>query len=149
MYRLIVCGAAVALLPRGGAAAEPTVDFNRDVRPILTDKCFACHGPDEKQRKKKLRLDVREDALAAEAFVPGKPDESPLVARVLAEGREQMPPARSGKKLTPKEVETLRKWVGEGAKYAPQWAYVPPRQHEVPGTKHQTHNFIDNFLFAR
>ncbi len=138
------------LLPASRAfAAEPTIDFNRDVRPILSDRCFACHGPDEKHRKKKLRLDVREDALAAEAFVPGKPDMSLLLARVTAEGREQMPPAKLGKRLTAAEVETLRKWIEEGARYAPHWAYVPPAKRDVPTTKHPTSNFIDNFVLAR
>ncbi len=132
-----------------GFAAEPTIDFNRDVRSILSDKCFACHGPDEKHRKKKLRLDVEKDAIASEAFVSGKPEMSLLIARVTASGPEQMPPAKSGKKLTAAEVETLRKWISEGAKYAPHWAYVAPKQHEIPNTKSDTQNWIDNFLLAR
>ncbi|MCI0705352.1 MAG: DUF1549 domain-containing protein [Planctomycetia bacterium] len=130
--------------------AEPTVDFNRDVRPILSDKCFACHGPDEKHRKAKLRLDSEKDALDSGVIVPSKPAESALVQRITAEDEaDRMPPVKSGKKLTAAEVKVLQQWVAEGAKYAPHWAYVPPKKHEVPKTKHATANFIDNFLFAR
>jgi mono/diheme cytochrome c family protein len=129
--------------------AEP-VDFNRDVRPILSDKCFSCHGPDEKHRKAKLRLDDGKAALASGALAPGKPAESELVKRITAEDEaDRMPPKKSGKPLTAAEVATLKKWVAEGAKYAPHWAYVPPAKREAPKTKHQTSNWIDAFLFAR
>src|SRR3954464_15923347 len=104
--------AALTLLVAPAAVRAADIDFNRDVRPILSDKCFACHGPDEKHRKAKLRLDVEEDAKAAGAVVPGKPAESPLIERITTkEADELMPPAKSGKTLTPAEIETLRKWV--------------------------------------
>jgi hypothetical protein len=126
------------------------IDFNRDVRPILSDKCFACHGPDAKHRKADLRLDVEKDAKAAGAIAPGKPGESSLVERITtAEESERMPPAKSGKKLTAAEVEVLRRWVGEGAKWSAHWAYVPPKRWDVPKAKHQISNFVDAFLFAR
>ena len=81
-----------------GFAAEPPVDFNRDIRPILADHCFQCHGPDEKARKAKMRLDIRDEALAAGAFVPGKPDASELVKRVCSTDEEKrMPPAKAKK----------------------------------------------------
>jgi cytochrome c553 len=128
-------------------AAEP-VDFNRDVRPILSDKCFACHGPDEKHRKAKLRLDDGKAAHASGAIAPGKPADSAIIERILADEGERMPPKKSGKSLTAAEIDTLKRWVSEGAKYAPHWAYVPPKKHDVPKATGAT-NFIDNFLLAR
>src|SRR5262245_39606174 len=98
----------VAALPAASRAAE--IDFNRDVRPILSDKCFACHGPDEKHRKAKLRLDVEKDAIASHVLAPGKPKESSFVERITSTDKTlQMPPAKSGKKLTPREIEILTK----------------------------------------
>jgi hypothetical protein len=142
--------ALVAVLLLSAAAGAAEVDFNRDVRPILSDKCFACHGPDEKHRKAKLRLDVEDVAKDRGAVVPGKPADSTLVERITSDNDdERMPPARTGKKLTAAEVETLRKWVAEGAKYAPHWAFVAPQKNAVPGTKHETTNWIDNFVRAR
>src|SRR5262245_54881552 len=105
---------ALAILPALARAAD--IDFNRDVRPILSDKCFACHGPDEKQRKAKLRLDIEEIARDKGAVVPGKPGESALVERITSTGEERMPPDKSGRKLTAAEIETLQKWIAEGAK---------------------------------
>lgn len=114
--------AAVAALP----AAEP-VEFNRDIRPILSDNCFACHGHDASHRKAKLRLDVREAALAKEAFVPGKPEASELVKRLfLTDPDEVMPPPDSHKTLTAEQKELLRRWVAEGAKYQNHWSYDAP-----------------------
>jgi hypothetical protein len=131
-------------------AAEPTIDFNRDVRPILSDKCFACHGPDEKHRKADIRFDDEKDALASGAIVPGKPAESSFIARITTDDeRDRMPPKKSGKKLSAAEIETLRKWIAGGAKYAPPWAYAAPAKRDTPKTKHQTANWIDAFLFAR
>ena len=102
--------------------APPPVDFNRDVRPILSNRCYACHGPDPKTRKGDLRLDQPSDAVVA-----GKPAESELLKRVVAhDAGEVMPPPKSGKPLTPAEVDTLRRWVEQGAKYAVHWSYAPP-----------------------
>ncbi|MFO0801651.1 MAG: DUF1549 domain-containing protein [Gemmataceae bacterium] len=121
------------LLSLHATAAEP--DFNRDVRPILSDKCFACHGPDEKHRKAKLRLDVEKDARAA--------IENSLVDRITAkDADERMPPAKS-KPLNAAEIDILKKWVAAGAKYAPHWAYVPPKKHDAPA------EYIDHFIQAR
>src|SRR3954470_12739800 len=115
---------AVSLLLLGGraAAADKPLDFNRDVRPILTDKCFACHGPDPKHRKAKLRLDTREGAHES-AGRPGKPGESDVAARITATDATVMPPKKGGKPLTPAEVEVLKRWVKEGATYTQHWAY--------------------------
>jgi hypothetical protein len=131
-------------------AADGPVDFNRDVRPILSDKCFACHGPDEKHRKAKLRLDVGTDALASGAIVPGQPAKSPLIERITTtDDDESMPPKTSGKSLSAADKETLRKWVAGGAKYDTHWAYVRPARHDVPRTRAVTSNEIDRFVFAR
>ena len=142
---VLALAAAFAAAPPAGA--QP-VDFNRDVRPILSNNCFACHGPDEKERKGDLRLDTRDGALAA--VVPGNPAKSELLARVRStEPTEVMPPAKSGKKLTPREIDILDRWVKQGAAYAPHWAYVPPTRPAVPATKHPTRTPIDSFLFYR
>src|SRR5947209_14181593 len=106
---------ALALTGRAGAEAPATVEFNRDVRPILSENCFACHGPDKGKRKANLRLDNEADALAERdgrrALVPGDPGRSALYRRITAaDGGERMPPAKSGKKLTARQVELLRRW---------------------------------------
>jgi len=125
------------------------VEFNRDVRPVLTDKCFSCHGPDEKRRKAKLRLDV-EDAKGSTVIVPGKPGDSILIDRITAtDESERMPPVKTGKSLTAAEIDILRRWIAGGAKYAPHWAYVSPVRGAVPKTKHETSSFIDAFIGAR
>ena len=105
--------------------AEP-VRYNRDIRPILSDKCFFCHGPDEKKREAKLRLDTREGALKS-AIVPGKPDKSELLRRVTTkDADDHMPPAKAKlPSLTTAEVVLLRRWIAEGAQYEAHWAFVP------------------------
>src|SRR5829696_1373811 len=116
MTRFLLSFAALCALAVH-ASAQDKVDFARDVLPILSDNCFRCHGPDEKARKADLRLDTKEAALRKEApvIVPGKSDESSLVARVeSADPKEVMPPPRSNKKLTPAQVAVLKKWVDQG-----------------------------------
>jgi hypothetical protein len=142
--------AFVVLILPTGASAQPLpakIDFNRDVRPILSNNCFHCHGPDEKERKADLRLDVR----TAEAI--GKPGDSPLLDRVTTtEKRDLMPPPKSGKTLTQREKDILKQWVQEGASYATHWAYVKPTRPPVPetrNTKHETRNTIDAFILDR
>src|SRR3954454_7610488 len=128
------------------------VDFNRDVRPILSNNCFACHGPDDKARKADLRLDLRDAALKAEAFAPGKPEASELVRRIIStEAGEVMPPAKTGKKLSKAEIDILTRWVRGGANYAKHWAYVTPVRPELPAVKDAAwaRNPIDRFILAR
>jgi hypothetical protein len=144
----------LALVPTAAVrGAGPPIDFNRDVRPILSDKCFACHGPDEKHRKVRLRLDDERAAVAAGVLAPGKPEDSLLIRRITAEDEnDRMPPKKSGKMLTPAEVETLRRWIAGGAKYAPHWAHVQPRRHEPPelrSPRPEVGNWIDRFLLAK
>jgi len=128
------------------ARAEETISYNRDVRPILSDNCFHCHGPDQKKRKGKFRLDVREDAVAKGAIVPGKPQESELIRRIFtANPDDLMPPAEAHKTLTPAQKKLLRRWIADGAKYEKHWAYVPPVKPSVPPNK----NAIDALVRQR
>src|SRR5262245_48336990 len=123
---LAVCagGATHLGLRADTPAARPApLDFNRDVRPILSNNCFQCHGPDEKERKGGLRLDTEEGALAdlggKFAVVRGQPAASELVRRITSDERgKTMPPRKTGKKLTPQEVDVLTRWVKQGAPYA-------------------------------
>jgi mono/diheme cytochrome c family protein len=132
------------------AARAADVDFNRDVRPILSNNCFTCHGPDEKERKGKLRLDTFDGATKSGAVVPGDPAKSELIARVTTkDDKDHMPPAKTGKTLTAKEVETLTEWVKQGGKYATHWSYVKPVRPAVPTVTGQARNAVDAFLFAR
>lgn len=138
-----------------GTVLGAPIDFNRDVRPILSDKCFACHGPDEKQRKAKLRLDVEKDAKAdrdgSPAIVAGKLDESELIARITAQDEsERMPPKKVNKPLTAREIETLKRWIAEGAKWSRHWAYVPPTKHAIPQVKSDWPlDWVDRFVLDR
>jgi mono/diheme cytochrome c family protein len=147
---LVPCVALALLAPRA-PAQSPTIDFNRDVRPILSNNCFQCHGPDDKVRKGKLRLDNRDDAL--QAIVSGKPEMSELVRRVSSsDAEEAMPPAKTGKKLTARDIEVLTKWVKEGANFSVHWSYRKPTRPAVPevkGQKSEVRNPIDAFLLAR
>ncbi len=139
----------IILSTRVVAADVP--DFNREVRPILSNYCFKCHGPDEPARKSKLRLDVREAALKPaksgdRAIVPGKVDESELVTRIFSgDEDETMPPAATKKTLTAEQKDILKRWIAGGAEYQPHWAFVAPRQAPVPAGA----NPIDFFVRAR
>jgi hypothetical protein len=131
------------------AALPKPIQFNRDVRPILSENCFACHGHDKNQRKAKLRLDVREVALEREAIVPGKPAESKLVEHIFATDPEEiMPPPKSGKKLTQAQKELLKQWVAGGAEYEPHWSYIKPERFSAPQTQDPqwVRNPIDAFI---
>ncbi len=139
---LVTCiGAAWTVLSGTAApAAEPRMQFNRDIRPILSDKCFFCHGPDEKKRQSGLRLDTREGAIKDnKAIVPGKPDESDLIRRVTtSDADDHMPPASSKiGSLTPDEVQKLKRWIAQGAPYEQHWAFIPLHPTEIPKAKHQ------------
>jgi hypothetical protein len=141
--------AALCLAAPLASASEP-VEFNRDIRPILSDNCFYCHGNDASHRKAKLRLDIREEALKKEAFVPGKADESELVKRLfLTDPDEMMPPPDSHKKLTPEQKELLKRWVAEGAKYQNHWAYEAPSKAAVPSPDKAIDTLVDARLKAK
>jgi hypothetical protein len=137
--------AFLCLAASSASAVEP-VEFNRDIRPILSDNCFYCHGNDASHRKAKLRLDIREEALKKEAFVPGDAAASELVKRLfLTDPEEIMPPPESHKKLTPDQKELLKRWVAEGAKYQNHWAYEAPVKASVPSPV----KAIDTLVAAR
>ena len=139
-------------------AAEPgSVDFSRDVRPILARHCFKCHGPDDTARQASLRLDRRDAATGpaesgAMAIVPGKPDESALIRRVSSDDDDEvMPPPAEKKPLSAAERETLRRWIADGAEYKPHWAFVAPVQSALPAVAHADwpRNSIDHFVLSR
>jgi hypothetical protein len=138
--------------PPGAAAAEP-LRFNRDIRPILTESCFACHGPDPGSRKAGLRLDREEHAfLPAKSgkpvMVPGSPDQSLLISRILsAEEGRVMPPPESRKKLTEAQKQAIVRWVREGARYEEHWAFVAPQRPTVPRNGHE--HPVDAFIAER
>jgi hypothetical protein len=128
------------------------VRYNRDIRPLLADNCFVCHGPDKNNRKAKLRLDDRAVALACKAIVPGHPEKSELVSRIFSEDKDElMPPPRSHKTLKKEEKELLKRWIAEGAVYEPYWAYVPPIRPAVPQVQNnmQVRTPIDAFVLEK
>ncbi|MCA9051421.1 MAG: DUF1549 domain-containing protein, partial [Planctomycetaceae bacterium] len=130
-----------------GDETNEKVDFNRDVLPILSDRCFVCHGPDAGRRQADLRLDIREEALAAGAFVPGKPDKSELVARIFFEDPDiRMPPKESAKTLSEKEKRILQRWVAEGAEYRRHWSFEPPVKAEIPSGQHPVDALVNRTL---
>jgi Protein of unknown function (DUF1553)/Protein of unknown function (DUF1549)/Planctomycete cytochrome C len=142
---------AVLILCAGSDPSAKPLEFNRDIRPILSEHCFACHGPDKNHRKADLRLDVRESALDAEVIVPGKPAESALVDRINSvDPTEIMPPPRVGKPLDAAKKAILRRWIEAGAEYQPHWAYVPPKRPELPSVKRRewVRNPIDAFILG-
>jgi hypothetical protein len=145
-----VCLGASVVQP--ATAPGEKVEYNRHIRPILAENCFACHGPDSASRKAGLRLDRREAAVEAEAIVPGKPDASELVRRILADKpAKQMPPASSHKKLTAAQKELLKRWIAEGAEYQPQWALIAPVRPAQPAVKNAAwvRNPVDRFILAQ
>ena len=133
------------------ARSQEPISFNRDIRPILSDRCFACHGPDKNARKGDLRLDQRTTAVESGAITPGDPAHSLLIERVFSSDPETvMPPPRHHKPLTPQEKELLKRWIATGAEYQPHWAFIAvPRQVAVPAPADETHwirNPIDAFV---
>ncbi len=153
----ITLAALVWLTAANVAADEPSVDFNRDIRSILSDNCFKCHGPDAKKRQAGLRFDLRESALGERksgkrAIIAGEPDHSELVRRITAaDESDRMPPLDSGKSLSPGEIELLTEWIRQGAVYARHWSYTPPERPELPDTGKSTwpKNEIDRFILDR
>ena len=143
---------AQAPISAGSSAdfAGETVDFNRDIRPLLSDKCIFCHGPDENHRGAGLRLDV-EAAAKEDVIVPGEPDESELVSRIEDDDPDyQMPPPDSGKSLSDAERELLRRWIEQGAPWQAHWAYVKPRRREIPQVDPSwPRNWVDQFVLQR
>ncbi len=145
---LAACAGVVAQ-----AATPDKLSYNRDIRPILSDNCFYCHGPDEKHREAKLRLDVREDAVrdlgGYAAIVPGKVDASELIKRITTDDEDDlMPPVKSKKKLTPQQKDTLKRWIAQGANYERHWSFEPLKHAAPPEVAGAAHP-IDRFIRAR
>ena len=155
-----VCAFLTGLSTRAPAAeakARARVDFNRDIRPILSDNCYACHGPDSGKRKAGLRLDLKEAALAKLksdnfAIVPGDPAKSALIARITNKDEdERMPPLKTGKHLTDAQIDLLRRWIVQGAVWQGHWSFIKPERPSPPATtgKRWARNPIDQFILAR
>jgi len=135
------------------------VDFNNHIRPILSDRCFKCHGPDVKQRKGNLRLDIPDSAFAALkespglfAIVPGDPTHSQMFLRISSnDTSEQMPPPSSNLALTEYEIKLIEKWIKQGAEYKPHWAFIAPQPQQLPETENKkwAKNEIDQFTLAK
>ncbi len=160
----VVCALVIALFSscreRGNDEEIPkVVSYNFHVRPILSDKCYACHGPDINKREASLRLDIADSAYKALkddsstfVIVPGDPKHSALYQRIVAEDSSMlMPPVESNLRLTHREIEILKKWIKQGAKYEPHWAFTPPELPEIPEVDDEdwTVNEIDYFILEK
>lgn len=157
--RFFLLGTTCALLATSLMASTPAgqVDFGHEVRPILANKCFKCHGPDEAARQAHLRLDTFEGATAVspggeQAVAPGNPAASALLARIASEdAEERMPPPEVGAALTPEEQATLRAWIAGGAAYKEHWSFTRVERPELPRTQNTVwpRNPVDDFVLAR
>ncbi|MFP6584512.1 MAG: PSD1 and planctomycete cytochrome C domain-containing protein [Candidatus Hydrogenedentota bacterium] len=138
-------------------AADRTIEFNRDVRPIISDKCFACHGPDANKREAELRLDEESGIFGTSEMgqpivEPGDAEESELYFRITeAEGNEKMPPEDEVRQLTPEEIDTLKLWIEQGADWQGHWSFIPPEKPAIPTLQDDawTKNEIDHFILDR
>ena len=147
-----VCAVLVATCCGWGSASAAGIDFNRDIRPILAENCFYCHGQDGNKREADLRLDLREGAVAARAIVPGDAGASVLLERIHSTDADVvMPPPTSGRRLSPEQKALLERWIREGAAYAPHWAFVKPKRAAAPAVKRGDwpRNDIDRFVLVR
>ena len=153
----LLCLSVNCLLHQIVLASEiAALEFNRDIRPILSENCFQCHGPDSASREADLRVDAEESAKADlggySVIVPGEPESSELVRRIVSrDPEEQMPPPEVNKKLKVTEIERLKEWIAAGAPWSPAWAYVPPKWNESPRVQDSSwsRNWIDPFVLAR
>ena len=146
----LAAGFLLSAFVAGAAGPTAAVDFSRDIRPILSGKCYHCHGPDGESRKAGLRLDLRDEAVkprkSGPAVIPGKPESSPLMARVLSKDPDEvMPPPKTGHVLSAGEVDSLRRWIAEGAPYSGHWAFQPPGKAPLPPGRgsHPVDRFVE------
>jgi mono/diheme cytochrome c family protein len=153
----LVMPASADLPTQNGADKRPAIDFARQIRPILSENCFTCHGPDDSQRKAKLRVDTKEGAFkplrdGTFAIVGKEPGKSMLLQRIRShDPDEQMPPPTSNKKISPQQADLIERWIAEGAAWSEHWAFFTPRRPELPSIKNVawTRNPIDHFVLAR
>ncbi|MFM7129034.1 MAG: PSD1 and planctomycete cytochrome C domain-containing protein [bacterium] len=152
ILRLIFHVLAMAAITSQGQAAlanPPEIQFNRDIRPILSDNCFYCHGPDKNHREAELRLDDRDAALKAGVIKPGMPGESELVARIRSADKDEvMPPPHANKKLTNAQKDLLARWVEQGAAYQKHWSYEAPVKPTVPAGQNGVDDLVQKRLAA-
>src|SRR5215212_4292592 len=139
------------------ADVPASVEFNRDIRPILSENCYQCHGPDKNARKADLRLDTKEGLFAPidgnSPIVPGNLEKSELYRRIVTTDRDEvMPKPKSGKKLTPRQIALIKLWIEQGATWQGHWAYIKPTRPAVPEVAAPpivARNAIDYFIFAK
>ncbi len=154
---VLTVGGAGAALPPALGPKESKPEFDRDIRPILAENCYPCHGPDQNKRKAKLRLDREEDAFkplpnGEVAIIPKDPTRSKLIERVSSKDPDQiMPPPQSGKKLTEQQLSLLARWISDGATWQNHWSFIPPHRPPLPAVtdKRWPHNPIDRFVLAK
>jgi Protein of unknown function (DUF1553)/Protein of unknown function (DUF1549)/Planctomycete cytochrome C len=153
----LLAGAILLVLPSPGRAGEVAgrVDFNRQIRPILSETCYQCHGPDQNKRKADLRLDTRDGLFRSKdggtIVVPAKPEDSELFSRISSDDAElRMPPPKHGAALKPEQIELIRRWIAEGAQWKGHWAYIPPSRPREPELKPEGRDRgeIDRFIRA-
>ena len=155
--RFWILNAVVVGISAHASAADSKIDFNRDIRPILSDNCYACHGPDEAHREGGFRLDRKDSAFGKAdsdnlVIVPGKPEASELIARIVTTDDDlRMPPVDSTKSLTGEQIELLKRWVAQGATWREHWSFVSPIKHELPQVSKADwcRNPIDYFVLKR
>ncbi len=148
---------AFLVVLRGDESTAPgQIQFNRDIRPILSDTCFHCHGPDKAKRKANLRLDLEGSAKAKIedhfAIVPGVPEKSELIRRITtSDPKEHMPPVEAGRQLAPRQIELLRRWIEQGATWQAHWSFIAPTRPALPRVTDSrwTRNAVDSFILAR
>ena len=151
----IAVAAIVSAATSGPLHADDKIVFDRDIRPILSDNCFACHGPDAKTVKADLRIDLRDNATkltdGAAAIVPGKPDKSAMIERIFATDESVMPPPETNKKLTAKQKDLIKRWIAQGAEYTGHWSFSAAKRPQLPKVKDSkwSRNAIDRFILAR
>lgn len=158
-WLVVWCALVSCRRERSVSLVNDSVDFNLHIRPILSDRCFKCHGPDANQRKANLRLDIRENALAAlkdnphgRAIVPGNASESEVFRRISSlDTAEVMPPANSNLSLSQQEIALIAKWIDQGAQYKRHWAFIPPQKTPIPETNDEDwpSSEIDRFILAK
>src|SRR5436190_4641225 len=159
---ILITGTLLPLWLFAGAANDQKtvnqpVDFVRDIKPILSENCYACHGPDEAKRKAGLRLDVKTEAFKKLksgdfAIVPHDPSKSTIIDRITtADEDDHMPPAKTGKTLAPAQIDLIKKWIDQGAQWKEHWAFIPPVRPLLPQVKNEKwcRNEIDRFILAR
>ncbi|HEV2296446.1 MAG TPA: DUF1549 domain-containing protein [Tepidisphaeraceae bacterium] len=141
--------------PAALAESQPPIDFNRDIRPILSENCYACHGPDKAKRKADMRLDTKDGLFSTPdevtIVVPGKPADSALLQRIAAEDEDDvMPPRKTDKRLTPAQIALIKRWIEEGAQWKGHWSYIAPTKPEIPAVADDgfAKNDIDRFVLA-